>query len=159
MEKNYITPVGLKRIQDEIHQLNNIERPEITRLVQWAVGNGDRSENADYLYGKRRLREIDKRVRFLLSRLEHMEVVDNSHQTHPKIQFGATVIIEDDVGEKKTFTVVGIDEVNIEKNYISWKSPIGRSLIGKSIDDVVKCQTPSGEKEYTILEFKYETIT
>ena len=159
MHKNYITPVGHKRMVDELQQLNSVERPYVTQLVSVAAANGDRSENADYLYGKRRLREIDRRIRFLLKRMENMEVVDNSGKTFIKVQFGATVKIENEDGEEKTYTIVGIDEVDIHKGHISWKSPIGSSLLGKEEGDEVKIQTPGGVQMLTISEIVYFKIT
>lgn len=158
-EKKYISPAGLKRIQDELHQLNQVERPEVTKLVQWAAGNGDRSENADYQYGKRRLREIDRRTRFLLSRIDRIEVVNNSGKNLPRVQFGATVTFEDDEGNEKTYTIVGIDEVNLEKNYISWKSPMGSALLGKEQGDEVIIKTPQGSSVVTINKIMYMEIT
>ena len=159
MEKNnYITPVGFQKLQDELHQLLRVERPEITKLVQWAASNGDRSENADYLYGKRRMREIDKRVRFLSQRLDAAVVVDPLQIKSVKIQFGATVKVMDEDGNEKTFTIVGVDEVNTAKGHISWQSPIGKSLIGKSVGDEVLVKIPSGEMTYEILALEYKSI-
>lgn len=158
-KKNYISKAGHLKIQDELHQLHSIERPHITQLVTIAAANGDRSENADYLYGKRRLREIDRRIRFLLSRLEHVEVVETVGKDFVRVQFGATVILEDEDGQKRKYTIVGIDEVDIVRNYISWESPIGRSLIGKEEGDAVSVHTPKGLIEFTILEILCEEIT
>lgn len=159
MEKKYITPAGLKRIQDELYQLNQVERPEVTKLVTWAAGNGDRSENADYQYGKRRLREIDRRTRFLLNRIDKIEVINNAGKCLDKIVFGATVTFLDEDDNEKTYTIVGIDEVNLEKNYISWKSPMGSAFIGKTVGDVVMVKTPQGENELTVLRVSYLEIT
>lgn len=158
-EKKYISPAGLKRIQDELHQLNQVERPEVTKLVTWAAGNGDRSENADYQYGKRRLREIDRRTRFLLMRIDRIEVVNNAGKNLTKIQFGAAVSFEDEEGREKTYTIVGIDEVNLEKNYISWKSPMGSAFIGKEEGDEVIVKTPQGQTVLTIIKICYLEIT
>lgn len=157
-EKKYISPAGLKRIQDELHQLNQVERPEVTKLVTWAAGNGDRSENADYQYGKRRLREIDRRTRFLLSRIDRIEVVNNAGKNLPRVQFGATVTFADEDGHEKTYTIVGIDEVNLEKNYISWKSPMGSAFLGKEVGDDVTIKTPQGNNVVTITNITYEEI-
>jgi len=159
MEKNnYITPVGHKRLLDELETLLKIERPEVTKLVQWAASNGDRSENADYLYGKRRLREIDRRIRFLTQRLDASVVVEPLKISSSKIQFGATVELSDDEGKLKTFTIVGVDEVNTSLGRISWQSPIGKSLIGKSFGDEVLVKVPSGEVSYEIISVTYKPI-
>lgn len=144
---------------DELRQLNTVERPYVTNLVTVAAANGDRSENADYLYGKRRLREIDRRIRFLLGRMDNMEVVNNVGKKLTKIQFGATVVVEDEEGLEKKFTIVGVDEVDIHKHYISWKSPIGAALLGKEISDEVKIQTPKGVQIFTINDIVYNEIT
>jgi transcription elongation factor GreB len=159
MEKNnYITPVGHKRLLDELETLLKIERPEVTKLVQWAASNGDRSENADYLYGKRRLREIDRRIRFLTQRLDASVVVEPLKISSSKIQFGATVELSDNEGKLKTFTIVGVDEVNTSLGRISWQSPIGKSLIGKSFGDEVLVKVPSGEISYEIISVSYKPI-
>lgn len=158
-EKNYITPRGLKRLQDELHQLVRIERPEVTKTVAWAAANGDRSENADYIYGKKRMREIDKRVRFLTSRIELAVVVDPESVKSNKVQFGATVTISDeDDGEEKTVSIVGVDEIATSKNQISWRSPLGSSLIGKQVGDTILLKIPAGTKSYEIIEIVYKSI-
>lgn len=158
-EKKYISPAGLKRIQEELYQLNQVERPEVTKLVTWAAGNGDRSENADYQYGKRRLREIDRRTRFLLNRIDRIEVVNNAGKNLPRVQFGATVTFEDEDGTEKTYTIVGIDEVNLTKCYISWKSPMGFAFLGKIEGEEVIVKTPQGESILTIIKIEYYEIT
>lgn len=159
MEKNnYITPKGHLRLVTELEQLLKIERPEVTRLVQWAASNGDRSENADYLYGKRRLREIDRRIRFLNQRLDAAVVVDPSQIKSTKVQFGATVKVEDEDGILKMFTIVGVDEVDTAKNRISWQSPIGRALLGKSVGEEVLVRVPSGEITYSVTNILYQPI-
>ena len=156
MEKNnYITPNGYKKLVEELEQLLRIERPEVTKLVQWAASNGDRSENADYLYGKRRLREIDRRIRFLSSRLDAAVVVDPVKTLSQKIQFGATVDLIDEEGATKCFTIVGVDEVDTTRGHISWQSPIGKSLIGKSMGDEVVVKVPSGEVNFEVIMIKY----
>lgn len=157
-KKNYMTPQGQKKLQDELEQLLRKERPEVTKLVQWAASNGDRSENADYLYGKRRLREIDRRVRFLTQRLEAAVVVDPCEINSDKVQFGATVEIMDEDGISKRFTIVGIDEVNTSLGRISWQSPIGRALIGKKEGDEVLIQVPAGETVYEVVSVSYQPI-
>ena len=154
-KKNYITPKGHKKLLDELNQLLKEERPEVTKLVQWAASNGDRSENADYLYGKRRLREIDRRLRFLNKRLEDAVVVDPASIKSERIQFGATVVLLDENEQKKTFKIVGVDEVDTSLGHISWQSPIGRALLGKSVSDEVNIQIPLGEVSYEILSIMY----
>lgn len=159
MEKNnYITPKGHKKLVDELEQLLRVERPEVTKLVQWAASNGDRSENADYLYGKRRLREIDKRVRFLTQRLNAAVIVDPASVTSGKVQFGATLQVTDEEGNLKTYSIVGVDEVDTAKGRISWQSPIGRSLIGKEVGDEVLVKIPAGEVTLEIVKIYYQSI-
>ncbi|MGZ3789576.1 MAG: transcription elongation factor GreB [Bacteriovorax sp.] len=157
-EKNYITPKGLQLLQDELHQLVRVERPEVTKTVSWAAGNGDRSENADYIYGKKRLREIDKRVRFLTLRIDLAKVVDPCTIKTDKVQFGATVEIEDVEGNGKMISIVGVDEINTAKGLISWRSPIGSSLIGKEVGDTIEVQTPKGRMSYEIVSVTYREI-
>lgn len=156
--KNYITPQGYQKLQDELNQLMKVERPEVTKLVQWAASNGDRSENADYLYGKRRLREIDRRARFLSKRLEAAQVIDPEKMKSDKIQFGATIEVTDEDGETKTFSIVGVDEVDTELGRISWQSPIGKALLGKEEGDEVQIRVPSGEKNYEVVNIIYRSI-
>lgn len=159
MEKNnYITPRGHKKLVDELEQLLRVERPEVTKLVQWAASNGDRSENADYLYGKKRLREIDRRVRFLSQRLDAAVVVDPVSITSKKVQFGATLQVSDDDGNLKTYSIVGVDEVNTAKGHISWQSPIGKALIGKDEGDEVLVKIPAGEVTLEIVKIIYQSI-
>lgn len=159
MEKNnYITPHGHKRLVDELEHLMKVERPEVTKLVQWAASNGDRSENADYLYGKKRLREIDRRLRFLGQRLDAAVVVDPTKTKSTKIQFGATVEVMDENGSSKSFTIVGVDEVDTSKNHISWQSPIGKTLLGKEEGDEVLIRIPSGEVTYEVISITYKAI-
>lgn len=158
-EKNYITPKGFKRLQDELHQLSRVERPEVTKTVAWAASNGDRSENADYIYGKKRMREIDKRVRFLTMRIELAVVVDPTGVKSDKVQFGATVTLSDEEdGEEKTISIVGVDEIMTSKNQISWRSPLGSSLIGKQVGDTILLKIPKGTKSYEIIEIVYKSI-
>ena len=158
-EKNYITPKGYKKLLDELHQLSRVERPEVTKTVAWAASNGDRSENADYIYGKKRMREIDRRVRFLTSRIDLAVVVDPVQIKSEKIQFGATVTLTDeDSGEEKIISIVGVDEINTEKNQLSWKSPLGSSLIGKEVGDTIIFNIPTGTKSYEIIDLTYVEI-
>jgi transcription elongation factor GreB len=158
VKNNYITPKGHKRLMDELQNLLRIERPEVTRLVQWAASNGDRSENADYIYGKRRLREIDRRIRFLSQRLDASLVVDPALINSEKIQFGATVTIIDQDGHQKEITIVGVDEVDTSQNHLSWQSPVGRALLGKAQGDEVIVQVPTGETSYEVVSILYKPL-
>jgi transcription elongation factor GreB len=159
--KNYITPLGYQKIREELLHLLNIERPDIVKIVHWAASNGDRSENGDYQYGKKRLREIDRRIRFLNKRLEFAEVVDPAtRESTDQIFFGATVSycnIED--GAEKIIKIVGVDEINIEKGLISWISPIAKAMIKKKIGDEVVLNTPEGQQTLEILDVIYEEIS
>lgn len=153
---NYITPEGLKKLQDEKHQLWSVERPEVVKVVAWAAGNGDRSENADYQYGKRRLREIDRRVRFLTKRIEAAVVVNPQEQTNrDQIFFGAHVLYENDREEKIRVKIVGEDEVDSNKGLISWVSPVARALHKARVGDFVTVKTPKGDDELEVLEIQY----
>lgn len=155
-DKNYITPEGLEKLKNEYHQLFHVERPRLVETVAWAASNGDRSENADYIYGKRRLREIDSRLRFLTGRMEKAEVVDPKSLQGDKIVFGATVTIRDEDDREQTYQIVGEDEWNVEKGKISWKSPVARALLGKKLGDEVVIRKPAGEEVVTVekIEFK-----
>lgn len=157
-EINYITPKGMQRLIDERDHLLKKERPEVCKVIAWAAGNGDRSENADYIYGKRRLQEIDNRLQFLSDRIDKARVVDPTKINTDKVQFGATLKIVDEDGIEKTISIVGGDEIDSKKGYISWKSPIGRAMIGKEVGDVVSVTTPKGEIEYEILEIAYREL-
>ena len=154
--KNYITPAGHQRLRDELLQLLDNERPEVVRLVSWAASNGDRSENGDYIYGKRRLREIDRRIRFLGKRLDLAEVVDSSKQENvDQVFFGATVDYAGDDGDVKTVTIVGVDEVDLDRGYVSWISPVARALLKAKIGDTVALHTPGGVQQIDILDVRY----
>lgn len=155
IKNNYMTPPCFKKLSEELSHLLQVERPQVTQLVQWAASNGDRSENADYLYGKRRLREIDRRIRFLSQRLDASVVIEPADQKSEKVQFGATVTIEDEEGSKKTITIVGVDEVDTARGRLSWQSPIGKSLIGKESGDEVMVHTPGGERGFVIIDVSY----
>ena len=163
-EKNYITPAGHERIKTELLQLLNLDRPEVVKVVHGAASNGDRSENGDYIYGKKRLREIDRRIRFLNKRLEFAVVVDNSARKSgdadtEQIFFGATVTYSPlegkDAGKETAITIVGVDEVDLEKNHVSWVSPIAKALIKARLGDCVTIQTPTGPTEIEILDVQY----
>ena len=151
----YISPAGYKRILDEYQWLLKSERPRITAEVAYAASLGDRSENAEYIYGKKRLREIDGRLRFLQHRIEKFEVVDYSTFAGPTVRFGATVTFEDEDGEAQTWTILGEDEVNTEQRVISHVSPLGRALVGRAVDDTVGFETPRGRREITITKVEY----
>ena len=157
-EKNYITPQGHAKLLEEHERLTKVERPEVVKVVQWAASLGDRSENADYLYGKRKLRQIDSRLRFLNKRIDAAVIVDPLKIKTEKVQFGARVKVSDGDGNKKTYTIVGVDEVAINSFYISWKSPIGSALMGKERGDSVIVKAPKGEVELEILEISYDVI-
>lgn len=154
-EKNYITPQGFKKLKDEYDHLSRTERPEITKVIQWAAGNGDRSENADYIYGKKRLREIDRRLRFLGKRLDLAVIVDPSKLNFEIIKFGATVTISDEEGSERQVQIVGVDEIDTNKGLISWKSPLGQALFNKEEGDSISVRSPNGKMEYVILSISY----
>ncbi|MDM0113914.1 transcription elongation factor GreB [Variovorax sp. J22R133] len=154
--RNYMTPAGYSRLRDELLQLMDDERPKIVESVHWAAKNGDRSENGDYLYGKKRLREIDRRIRFLTKRLEIAEVTDPSvHHGRDQVFFGATVHYADEQGEERTITIMGIDEAESAKSQVSWISPIARVLLKAREGDVVKLVTPGGVHEIEVLGVSY----
>ncbi len=161
--KNYITPGGLQRLKDELQFLLTRERPAVTDVVAWAASNGDRSENADYQYGKRRLRQIDGRIRFLRKRIEAAEVVDpetpRSGQAAARAFFGATVRYANAAGAERVVSIVGTDEVDLNRNHISWMSPLGRALIKSAEGDTVVLQAPGGIEYLTVLEVYYERIS
>ena len=154
--KNYITPQGYQRLKDELLELIDNERPKIVDIVHWAASNGDRSENGDYLYGKKRLREIDRRIRFLTKRLDIAEVADPSlHHGHDQVFFGATVTYENQAGVERTITIKGIDEVDNLQGEVSWISPIARALLKSRVGDEVQLMTPGGLERLEILEVRY----
>ena len=154
--RNYITPQGYARLRAELMQLIDEERPQVVEVVHWAASNGDRSENGDYLYGKKRLREIDRRIRFLTKRLEIAEVTDPSlHHGHDQVFFGATVTYAEPSGRERTVTIMGIDEADSARGQVSWISPIARALLKAHEGDVVKLATPAGVQEIEVLEVSY----
>jgi len=155
-QKNYMTPAGHARLVDELTELRTIERPKVVEVVSWAAGNGDRSENGDYIYGKKRLREIDKRMRFLMKRLDIAEVVDPAQQTNrDQVFFGARVTYADEAGEERTVRIVGVDEADLERGEVSWVSPIARALHKAYEGDLVKLRTPRGVEEIEVIEIRY----
>lgn len=154
--RNYITPRGHRRLKDELLNLLNVERPEVVRTVSWAASNGDRSENGDYIYGKRRLREIDRRIRFLTQRLEVAEVVDAAaREPTDQVFFGATVVYANADGSRQRVTIVGIDEVDPAQGQISWVSPVASALLKAREGDTVTLRTPGGSEAIEILEVSY----
>ena len=157
--KNYMTPHGWRRMRDELAHLVKVDRPEVTNVVSWAARNGDRSENADYQYGKKRLREIDRRIRYLTKRLENAEVVDPAtREETDQVFFAATVTYANAKGEETTVRIVGVDETDLGKGFISWVSPVARALIKARESDTVTLATPGGREELEILEVRYEEI-
>ena len=156
--KNYITPGGYARLKSELKELVERERPEVVRTVSWAASNGDRSENGDYIYGKRRLREIDRRVRYLIKRLENAEVVDPRDSDLDRVFFGATVVYADPRGAEHTVSIVGVDEADPGRGRVSWISPIARALFKAEEGDVVTLRTPAATEQIEILEIRYEEI-
>jgi transcription elongation factor GreB len=158
--KNYMTPQGYARLKSELTHLLNSERPELVKVVSWAAGNGDRSENGDYLYGKKRLREIDRRIRYLTRRLDNSEVVDPAVRGDTdQVFFGATVDYADQEGNEHTVTIVGLDEVDPARGHVSWISPIAAALIKHSAGDTVPLRTPAGVRQIEILDVRYEALS
>ena len=158
--KNYITPQGFERLKSELLSLIDDERPKVVDIVHWAASNGDRSENGDYIYGKKRLREIDRRIRFLTKRMESASVTDPSvHFGSDQVFFGATVTYEDAQGQERTVTILGIDEADSLKGQVSWVSPIARALLKSRVGDVVKLQTPGGTQDIEVMQVSYPPAT
>jgi transcription elongation factor GreB len=154
--KNYMTPEGFGRMREELMTLMRKERPEVVQVVSWAAANGDRSENGDYLYGKKRLREIDRRIRFLSKRLERSEVVDPAKRPPTdQVFFGATVTWANEKGEERTVKIVGVDEVDPARGHVSWISPVARAVLRAHAGDVVRMRTPGGEEEIEIVKVEY----
>jgi len=157
--RNYMTPGGFARMKAELEALVQTERPQLVAVVSWAAGNGDRSENGDYIYGKKRLREIDRRIRFLIRRLDAAEVVDpcarRDDDSADQVFFGATVEVRDASGRERTISIVGVDEIDTGRGYVSWISPIARALIRAREGDTVTLRTPSGAEEIEVLSVRY----
>ncbi len=157
--KNYITPAGYQRIRDELEQLWKVERPALVQTVSWAASNGDRSENGDYIYGKKRLREIDRRIRFLSKRLDVAEVIDPAQRGEcEQVFFGATVTVCGRDGKERTYSIVGVDEADAGRGLISWVSPLARALLKAREADVVPVHVPGGVEELEIVEISYRSI-
>lgn len=154
---NYITPQGFQRLQDELRQLQRVDRPKVVETVSWAAGNGDRSENGDYIYGKKRLREIDRRIRFLTKRIENAKVVDPALQPNKdQVFFGATVTYANGKGEEKTIRIVGVDEADLDHGKISWIAPVARALMKAYEGDTIQFRAPGGVETLEVVEIRYE---
>jgi transcription elongation factor GreB len=160
--KNYMTPAGFARLKDELDRLLGRERPELVATIAWAAGNGDRSENGDYIYGKRRLREVDRRIRFLVKRLDAAEVVDplsrRDEGEDDRVYFGATVTVRNAKDEELTVSIVGVDEIDTQRGYISWVSPMARALLRAREGDTVTLNTPGGAEDLDILHVRYAPL-
>ncbi len=156
--KNYMTPGGHAKMKAELEHLTKVERPEVTRIVSWAASNGDRSENGDYLYGKRRLREIDRRTRYLIKRLDEAEVIDPASRNTDQVFFGATVTVENQKGDSRTISIVGLDETDPNRGYVSWISPIARVLTKHREGDSVSLPTPAGVEQLEIVAVEYKAL-
>ena len=154
--KNYMTPAGFRRMQQELYELQTKTRPEVTQVVSWAAGNGDRSENGDYIYGKKRLREIDKRIRFLAKRIDAAAVIDPLKvPKKDQVLFGATVTIRNEDDELKTYSIVGIDEADLSKRRISWISPLASALLKAKVGDLIQFNSPKGQQEVEVESIEY----
>jgi transcription elongation factor GreB len=156
--KNYITPGGFRRLQEELARLWKVERPPVVATVTWAAGNGDRSENGDYIYGKRKLREIDRRIRYLSKTLDDVVVVDNAGKTHERVHFGATVTFLSESGDQREVTIVGVDELDSNATRVSWRSPLARALLTASVGDTVTLRAPRGPERLEILAVRYDDL-
>jgi len=156
--KNYMTPAGFRRLNDELAQLWKVERPAMVATVSWAAGNGDRSENGDYIYGKKRLREIDRRIRYLSKCLDSAVVVDNSQRAPDRVFFGATVTFTTDVGDERTVTIVGTDELDSGGERVSWRSPLATALLKAQVGDAVTVRTPRGPERIDVEAIRYDAL-
>ena len=156
--KNYITPDGYARLRAELLQLIDEERPKVVDTVHWAASNGDRSENGDYIYGKRKLREIDRRIRYLSKSLDRAVVVDNSGKTHQRVHFGATVTILYETGDEREVTIVGVDELDSGDARVSWRSPLARALLTATVGDAVTLRAPRGPQRLEIIAVRYDDL-
>jgi transcription elongation factor GreB len=154
--KNYMTPAGFRRLSDELAHLWKVERPPVVETVAWAAGNGDRSENGDYIYGKQKLRQIDRRIRHLSKRLDCAVVVDNAGKAHERVYFGATVTFAHESGDERTVTIVGVDELDAGDARISWHSPMATALLKARVGEVVTLRTPRGPEPIEIIDIRYE---
>jgi transcription elongation factor GreB len=150
-DKNYITPQGFKKLQTELVELIKVTRPEVTKVVAWAASNGDRSENADYIYGKRRLREIDSRIKYLTDLIDAAEILDPALNKMDKVYFGSKVLLQYEDGREVKYQIVGVTEIEIEQGLISWKSPIAKAILNRKVGDVIEFNSPKGVQEIEIL--------
>ena len=157
--KNYITPGGYRRLQEELSRLWKQERPALVTTVAWAASNGDRSENGDYIYGKKKLREIDRRIRYLSKTLDGAVVVDNSARKNERVFFGATVTIADESGEEREVTIVGVDELDLGDARVSWRSPLAKALLGAKTGDTVTVRAPRGPEHLEIVAIRYDDLS
>lgn len=156
--KNYITPAGFRQLQEELVRLWKVDRPPIVATVTWAAGNGDRSENADYIFGKKKLREIDRRIHYLSKRLDQAVVVDNAGKAHDRVRFGATVTLRSETGEQREVTIVGVDELDCGDARVSWRSPLGRALLTARVGDTVTVRAPRGAERREIVAIRYDDL-
>lgn len=156
--KNYVTPAGYARLNAELKRLWEDERPKLVETITWAASNGDRSENGDYIYGKRRLRQIDSRIRFLSKRLDNAEVVEHTGRDESRVYFGATVTVEDEDGKKQTVSIVGIDELDPLRGRVSWISPIAKALMKAHVGDTVTLRTPKGNEQLEVVSIRYQKL-
>jgi transcription elongation factor GreB len=156
--KNYITPGGYRRLREELAHLWKVERPPVVTTVAWAAANGDRSENGDYIYGKRRLREIDRRIRYLSKSLDRAVVVDNSGKTPGRVYFGATVTILNEAGDEREVTIVGVDELDAGDARVSWRSPLARALLTATVGDTVTVRAPRGAERLEVIAIRYDDL-
>jgi transcription elongation factor GreB len=157
--KNYITPAGYKRLQDELARLWKVERPPVVTTVAWAASNGDRSENGDYIFGKKKLREIDKRIRYLSKSLDRAVVVDNAGKRLDRVFFGATVTISDEDGHERDVTIVGVDELDAAGTRVSWRSPLAKALLKARAGDTVTVRAPRGPESLEIVAIRYDPLS
>lgn len=157
--KNYITPAGFRRLHDELAHLWKVERPQLVSIVAWAAGNGDRSENGDYIYGKRKLREVDRRIRHISKSLDSAVVVDNSTRALDQVFFGATVTVAGPSGDERVVTIVGLDELDAGGTRVSWRSPLATALLKARAGDVVTVRTPRGPEAVEVLAVRYDPMT
>lgn len=157
--KNYMTPGGYRKLHEELTRLWKVERPALVATVAWAAGNGDRSENGDYIYGKRKLREVDRRIRFLSKSLDSAVVVDNKDRTADRVFFGATVTFENASGDERTVTIVGTDELDAGDQRVSWRSPLATALLKARVGETVTVRTPRGPERLEVLVIRYETLS
>jgi transcription elongation factor GreB len=155
---NYITPAGFRRLHDELARLWRVERPPVVETVAWAAGNGDRSENGDYIYGKQKLRQIDRRIRDLSKRLDSAVVVDNVGKGHERVYFGATVTFARKAGDERTVTIVGVDELDAGDSRISWRSPMATAMLKARVGDVVTLRTPRGPERIEVIAIRYDVF-